>query len=187
MHNVEKYKSGGFSKRPPLPWIGENRAEEGGAPALHGVQKVSCLEYLPDGQPLSIMLQERRMGQQANMQFRCVQGQLECCNTHNTPLTLKNSVTTAKKEKCNSSLVHICVSSPKLVRCLLCLLPWCPCSSHCGIHSSIVPVCLSVSCPGWCLSHQAAGPGSDLRQVFAEHLNLKWRLMPALSLICCVI
>lgn len=48
-----------FSKRPPLHWIGENRAEEGGAPALHGVQKVSCLEYLPDGQPLSIMLQER--------------------------------------------------------------------------------------------------------------------------------
>lgn len=149
MHNAEKYKCGGFSKRSLLHWIGENRAEEGGAPALHGVQKVSCLEYLPDGQLLSIMLQERRMGQQANIQFRCVQGQFECCNTHNTPLTLKNSVTMAKKETFDNSLVNICVSLPKLVWCLFCLLPWCPCSSYCGIHSSIVPVCQSVSCPGW--------------------------------------
>lgn len=70
MHNAEEYKCSGFSERAPLHWIGENRAEGGGAPILHGVQKVSCLEYLPNGQPLSIMLQERRKGQQANIQFR---------------------------------------------------------------------------------------------------------------------
>lgn len=159
-----------------------------GSSSWNGVQKVSGLECLPDGQPLSIMLQERRMGQQANIQFRWVQGQFECCNTHNTPLTLKNSVTTAKKEKCHNSLVNISVSSPELVWCLLCLLSWCPRSNHCGIHSSVLPVCRSVSGPGrWAPLSESAGPGSDLRQVFAERLNLKWRLMPTLSLTCCVI
>lgn len=91
-HNAEKYKCG-FSKRPPLHQVGENRAEEGRAPArsliswelvLHGAQKVSCLEYLPDGQALSIMLQERRMGQQASLQVEPDQGQFELRNTYNT-------------------------------------------------------------------------------------------------------
>lgn len=30
--HAEKYKWGGFSKRPPLHWVGENRPEEGRAP-----------------------------------------------------------------------------------------------------------------------------------------------------------